>query len=279
MTAASTHGPQEHPFPDLAFKAFNDFITQNFSSKVSLATVLLILFSITENSALLSLHGRQKKRMFDEEHATQNTAWIKALAKGVRSRLPGDARNIFKKNNQPTSDDDLITSLVVMLDGLAEVLKLTPFDEDEEFTGKLQSVSHEDIQPIHVICPDAVVCLSAQCKPRSLLQSTKDRDIPRVTLIKQNKIYHDVQVLTGKCPECNTTYSADHECFAVGIDHWKKIYLTSAQYLKVGQSTWVDQEFCNGVVNGMYSFHASAAAYTEYWNNSFGSSEFSVTRH
>ena len=53
--------------------------------------------------------------MFDEEHATQNTAWIKALAKGVRSHLPGDARKIFKKNNQPTSDDYLITSLAVML--------------------------------------------------------------------------------------------------------------------------------------------------------------------
>ena len=26
----------------------------------------------------------------------------------------------------------------------------------------------------------------------------------------------------------------------------------------------------NAVVSGMYSFHASAAAYTDYWNNAFG---------
>jgi hypothetical protein len=27
--------------------------------------------------------------------------------------------------------------------------------------------------------------------------------------------------------------------------------------------------FANGVVNGMYSFHASAAAYTNFWNDTF----------
>ena len=231
---------QEQSFPNIAFKVFNDFVTANLSSKVSLATTLMILFTITENSELLSLHGHQQKRLFQEEHSTQTTGWIKALAKGVKSCLPGDARKIFKKNNRPDSDDDLINSLALMLDELARALKLTPFGDDEEFTGKLQPVSHESVQPVHVICPDAVVCLSAQCKPRSLLQSTKDRDIPRVTLIKQNKICHDVQVLTGRCPECNTSYSADHECFAVNNDQWKKVYLTSAQYLKVGQSTWVD---------------------------------------
>jgi hypothetical protein len=216
--------------------------------------------------------------MFQEEHSTKTSAWIRALAKGVRARLPGDAAKIFKKQDRPDSDDDLITSLAVMLDGLAKALKLMPFDDDDEFTGKLQPVSHEAIQPVHVICPNAVVCLSAQCKPRSLIQSTKDRDIPRVTLIKQNKIYQGVQVLTGKCPGCNTTYSADHEQFTSGNNQWKRVYLTSAQYLKVGQNTWVDRQFASGVINGMYSFHASAAAYTEYWNNSFGSSDFNFTR-
>src|ERR1700678_3488085 len=126
------HGTQERAFPDIAFKAFNDFVTTNFSSKVSLATVLLILFSITENSELLSLHGRQQRQMFQEEHATKTTAWIKALAKGVRSRLPGDAREFFTKNDRPESDDDLVTSLAVMLDGLAKALKLSPFDDDDE---------------------------------------------------------------------------------------------------------------------------------------------------
>jgi hypothetical protein len=102
--AVSMHGTQECAFPDIAFKAFNDFVTTNFSSKVSLATVLLILFSL-QNSELLSLHGHQQKQMF-QEHATKNTAWIKALAKGVRSCLSGYSRRIFKKNDRPESDDD-----------------------------------------------------------------------------------------------------------------------------------------------------------------------------
>jgi hypothetical protein len=40
--------------------------------------------------------------------------------------------------------------------------------------------------------------------------------------------------------------------------------------MKIGQSRWVDHTFGNAVVSGMYSFHASAAAYADYWNNAFG---------
>jgi hypothetical protein len=47
------------------------------------------------------------------------------------------------------------------------------------------------------------------------------------------------------------------------------VYLNSAKYLKVGQNIWVDRLFSNAVMCGMYSFHASAAAYTEFWNNAF----------
>ena len=31
----------------------------------------------------------------------------------------------------------------------------------------------------------------------------------------------------------------------------------------------MDQSFSQAVWNGLYSFHASAAMYTKYWNNSF----------
>ena len=31
----------------------------------------------------------------------------------------------------------------------------------------------------------------------------------------------------------------------------------------------MDRLFANGVVNGMYSFHTSAAAYTDFWNDTF----------
>ena len=140
-------------------------------------------------------------------------------------------------------------------------------------------VSHSEIQPVLVICPDSVVCQSINCEPHSLLQHIRDRDIPKVNLIKGNKIFENPSVLTGKCPSCKTTYSADHEQSTVNNDDWQRVYLNTARYLKVGQSTWVDREFSNSVLNGVYSFHASSAAYTEYWNNSFGASEVNITCH
>ena len=39
----------ESPFPDITFKEFSQFIGQHFSSKISLSTVLVIMFSLTEN--------------------------------------------------------------------------------------------------------------------------------------------------------------------------------------------------------------------------------------
>jgi len=64
-------------------------------------------------------------------------------------------------------------------------------------------------------------------------------------------------------------YNADHESLERGTDNPQRVYLNSAKYLKVGQSVWVDRVFSSAVVNAMYRFHASAAAYTEFWNNSY----------
>lgn len=50
----------EQPFPNITFKVFNTFIEENFSSKISLATVLMLLFTVNENTDLLNLHQHQK---------------------------------------------------------------------------------------------------------------------------------------------------------------------------------------------------------------------------
>ncbi|KAF8235457.1 hypothetical protein L208DRAFT_1257159 [Tricholoma matsutake] len=68
---------------------------------------------------------------------------------------------------------------------------------------------------------------------------------------------------------------ADHER-AVEIQVEKRfswLYLNSAKYLKIGQALWVDQLFSCGVLNEIYDFHASAAAYTAYWNHTFGKNQ------
>ena len=35
---------------------------------------------------------------------------------------------------------------------------------------------------------------------------------------------------------------------------------------------WTDCNFSSAVLKSMYSFHASANTYCDYWNNTFGSS-------
>ena len=113
-------------------------------------------------------------------------------------------------------------------------------------------------------------CEDLNCKPFALAQNTPPWDIPKVTLIKGITIHKNVHVLSGKCSHCDAKYYADHEGIHQASGRRNRIYLNSAKYLKVGQHTWVDCTFSNAVVNGMYSFHGSAAAYTQYWNNTFG---------
>ena len=93
-------------------------------------------------------------------------------------------------------------------------------------------------------------------------------------------IVHDkFPVLTGKCPLCDTHYAADCEHFLDQDDKttWKQLYTNDAQYPKVGQNLWVDHSFSKAVMNGMFSFQASSQAYTQFWNNSFGSTSTIIT--
>jgi hypothetical protein len=43
--------------------------------------------------------------------------------------------------------------------------------------------------------------------------------------------------------------------------------LNSARYLKIGKNTWADRGLTHSVLSGMYNFHASASAYTQFWND------------
>jgi len=110
-----------------------------------------------------------------------------------------------------------------------------------------------------------------------------DVDISSATLIKGTKIYEEVHVLSGRCPQCKTIYYADHETSAPidknsGDDNGTKVYLNNAKYLKVGQSVWVNRVFSGGVINGIYHFHASSSAFAEFWNNTFWSSQTTQSR-
>jgi hypothetical protein len=270
--------PEPGTFPNIPFNVFNDFVSKNFNSKIPLAAVLLIFFTLIENSDLLNLHARQRIKVLPGEKSTQATGWMKCLSRALYDRMleQNTEEMLFTSSEllQFTEEEKRITPLSVKLDELAMALKLIPQTKKAPKT-KLLPISQKQIQPVLVICPRSVVCEDMACSPRSLVQKTKLRDIPKVTLIKSTTIYHKVPLLTGHCPSCHTLYTADHENVLQSKRNKKytSVYLNSALYLKVGQSLWVDRTFSTAVLNGMYSFHGSAAAYGEFWNNSFGTKD------
>jgi hypothetical protein len=56
------------PFSEMTFMSFSSFIQQNFAAEISLSTVLMMLFTMTENPDLLSLHARQQYSHVDGEN-------------------------------------------------------------------------------------------------------------------------------------------------------------------------------------------------------------------
>jgi hypothetical protein len=83
------------PFPDRSFKDFSKFVNSNFGSQVSMSTVLLVLFTMTENSALLNLNARQKNPQHIGELKQTSSGWIRALAWSLIDRLEGKANSLF----------------------------------------------------------------------------------------------------------------------------------------------------------------------------------------
>ena len=159
-------------------------------------------------------------------------------------------------------------------------MNLYPYDKKGRSTGKLVTVSNKNIEPIYCVCPDTYECETESCSSKSLAQSAATRDISQVTLIKGSNIYETAFVLTGKCTTCKTIYKADHEqAIREESDRaFNTVYINSAKYIKVGRSLWVDRIFSQAVLQGMYSFHASAAAYTDYWNQSFWNSHIGSSK-
>ncbi len=263
-----TASPDTIPFPNISFDLFSQFVKDNFSSTISLASVLYMVFSLTENPELLALHARQQNGRFTGENSVAVTAWIKGLSRMILEKSDNNGSSLLKESNS-TSIDAQITALGMQLDGMAKLLRLHPSNKYGKVKYKLKPTSYKAIEGIHFICPNTFECTTHSCNPRSLQQVTRIRDIPFVTLINGFNVYEDCPVLAGKCPQCNTMYYADHKCAPPmeGQEKFSRVYLNTARYLKVGQNTWVDWPFSHAVVSGVYHFHASVASYAEYWND------------
>jgi hypothetical protein len=279
--------PNDDPFSGITFRAFSEFVEQNFSSRISLTTVLVVLFTMTNNSDLLNLHVRQQHPL-PNERMQMISGWLKALARALDEKLGHDTKRLFQTaDNSNLDNDQRNTAIAMKLDALYKLLDLSPYNGEGVYHQSRRKQVKKEIEPAYVICPTSMECQTQSCKGRSLLISTRNRDIPRATLIKGSKIHEEVHVLSGKCSMCKTTYYADHESSGQndddddgggGDDGSIKLYLSNAKYLKVGQSVWVDRVFSGGVINGMYHFHASASAFAEFWNDTFWSFQKTQSR-
>ena len=271
----------QRDFPNISFQSFSFFISSTFHPDISLSTVLFLLFSLTENTDLLNLHSRQQQQIFSSEKTIKYTGWMSALVKAVLNQL--DDETIPQLFQNSDLEDDRNKLLGDKVHAMAQKLKLLPYTKSNQFKpGRVQPISHKNIKPVHLLCPTTFTCTTAACNPRSLLQTIRDRDIPHTKLIIGTTTHNEVPVLTGKCPTCDTNYTADHERFLDPNDNItaKRLYTNNAQYLKVGQNLWVDRSFSKAVVNGMFSFHASSQAYAQFWNDSFGITTNAITlRH
>ena len=106
----------EHAFPDIPFKAFNTFVEQNFSSKIMLTTVLMLLFTITENTDLLNLHQQQQHLQLSDENKVNLSSWIKSLGCEVQKQTTGPKfKTQFKKSETLNliPDNQVITIVAV----------------------------------------------------------------------------------------------------------------------------------------------------------------------
>ncbi|CAA7271387.1 unnamed protein product [Cyclocybe aegerita] len=116
-----------------------------------------------------------------------------------------------------------------------------------------------------------MACTTPACQPHHISVFSWVRDIPKVTLIIGTTVSNNAYVVPGECTVCKTHYYPDHKDFPSPVyNQQREIHLNSARYLKIGQTLWVDRVFSKAVLSATYNFHASANAYTQFWNDSFG---------
>ncbi len=257
----------EQPFPHITFKMFNKFVEDHFSSTVTLSVVLMTLFTTIENVDLLSLHFRQRSAEGQRERSTVATGWIRCLGYALNDRLKETNSHLLKASDLHTgiTDEKVAIALGLKIDALAKLLDLHPCKTNGKFKRNLKPVSQEAIQPVHIVCPGTAVCQTYACNKNALYQWSRQRDIPLVRLIKNFSSYENVPVLSGYCKECKTLYYADHERAPIANgDRHERVYLNAAKHVKIGSNIWVDRRFTSAVLSGIYTFHASAAAFSDF---------------
>src|ERR1700677_2880149 len=124
MLPVTSATPDHASFPGISFRMLSEFVDDHFSSGISLSTVLVVLFSLTENPDLLNLHARQQNPRFVGEKNMVISGWMKALAHALNEKLGSSAHKLFQQSEKQDnmSYDEILNSTCIKLDALAKVL-------------------------------------------------------------------------------------------------------------------------------------------------------------
>ncbi|KAH6904546.1 hypothetical protein BKA70DRAFT_1432307 [Coprinopsis sp. MPI-PUGE-AT-0042] len=131
------------------------------------------------------------------------------------------------------SETTLSTSLV----NLAKLLHLNPYDKYDLLVNERKPIDLSSVEPSLAIVSKSYECQNQHCKRYSLFPHMKKEEIAQVTLIKGAKPY-------------------SHAFRCILSQDWQQ---------SLRQSSVFTQSVCNAI----YSFHASAQAFTEYFNDSY----------
>jgi hypothetical protein len=94
--------PTAGAFPDITFEVFNAFIANTFGPKISLSTVLMLLFTLNANTNLLNLHACSKKKEFRYEQIRSLSTWMSALSGSVqKNTTKKQIKLLFKPDEMP----------------------------------------------------------------------------------------------------------------------------------------------------------------------------------
>lgn len=270
--------PPTLPFPDITFKVFSDCILEHFSSNISLSTVLVLLYSLTENPEFLNLHGRQQQARVAGEHGRTITSWMAMFSRLILGvRLRAHRNKLFKPEDgvmleeQRDHTPSAVNALSLKLDRMVSVLWLNTFKPSGKIYHRRKPISYKAVEPLYLLCPQSYECEITTCPARALSQDRPYRDVTQVTLLKGSNVCSFGFVLTGKCNSCHTTYLADHDRVKnTSTNEYDRRHLNGARFLKIGRELWADRTFTNSILCATYSFHASTSAFMDFWNESVG---------
>ena len=207
LPRVSATQPPSMPFPDIRFSAFAEFIQDNFSTRITLATVLTLLFSLTDNTDLLNLHFRQQHPRYDGERRQEVTGWMKAFIWTLQINLGNRKQSLFQQSDNPAhlSAEAETKLLGQKMNGMAKCLGLDPYNERGQLFQWLTPISKDNIAPARLLCPQSAQCETVTCDPRALLQHIRERDVPQVMLLEGAQARQHVAVLTGRCTTCQVS--------------------------------------------------------------------------